>query len=81
MTTYPSNAYQLKVKSTTNADANTYVARLTNTASYQSQNFQPYIEFNVVVTDPCLTTVITPFTIGTGSPGTITQKAGDTVET
>ena len=38
-----------------------------------------------MVTDPCLTTVITPFTIGTvgvgESYGTITQKAGVVVET
>ena len=39
MTTYPAEPYKLKIKSTTNADANTYVARLTNVASYQSQNF------------------------------------------
>ena len=36
----------------------------------------PQISFQITVTDPCLTTVITPFTIAD-----ITQEAGVTVET
>ena len=36
----------------------------------------PSVSFQITVTDPCLTTVITPFTIAD-----ITQAAGVTIET
>lgn len=61
--------YKLKIKSSTNAHAATYVAKLTNNVTYASQSFQPFLTFSIVVTDPCITTVIAPFTIGTVAGG------------
>lgn len=59
-----------------NSDADVYKATLTSSITYQAQSFLPYVEFYVTVIDPCLTTVITPFTIST-----ITQEAGQTINT
>lgn len=80
LTTIQGQPYKLKIKSTTNSDAAVYLATLTNSVSYQSQSFLPKVAFDVTVIDPCLTTVIAPFTVGTVTPpaahGVITQKAG-----
>jgi hypothetical protein len=77
--------YKLTVSSTTNSHAGVYKATLTNSVTYQSQSFLPTVAFDVTVTDPCLTTSFTAFTIGTVTPpathGVITQKAGQTIET
>jgi GTP:adenosylcobinamide-phosphate guanylyltransferase len=77
--------YKLTISSTTNSHAAVYQATLTNSVTYQSQSFLPTVAFQVTVTDPCLTTVIAPFTIGTvasgASHGVITQEAGQVIET
>lgn len=39
----------------------------------------PTISFDITVTDPCLTTVITPFDLNSGND--ITQEAGQIIET
>ena len=79
ITTSSSSPYTMTISSATNSDAEVYVATLTNSVSYQGQSFMPSISFTVTVTDPCLTTVITPFDINVGN--TLTQEAGEIIET
>ena len=80
-----SKPYELLISSTTNTDAAVYTAKLKNAVTYNSQSWLPEIEFTITVIDPCLTTTLTPFTLGVigagDAYGTITQEAGVTVET
>lgn len=77
--TNANSPYTLLLRSSTNSDAGVYTATLTNAISYQSQSFMPEISFQITVTDPCLTTVITSFDLNASN--SITQEAGVTVET
>ena len=63
LVTYSASPYILKATSQTNSDANVYTATLTNSVTYQSQSFLPSVSFEITVIDPCITTVIDPFTI------------------
>ena len=76
ITTYTVAPYTMLISSTTNADAGTYSATLTNGVTYGGQSFLPSVTFDVVVTDPCLTTAITSFSIADFS-----QETGVSVDT
>jgi len=77
--------YKLKISSKTNSHAGVFQATLRNAVTYSTQSWNPSISFQVTVVDPCLTTVISPFTIGTVTApmtyGVITQEAGQTINT
>ena len=73
-----SNKYKITVRSTRNLDDKVYPLIIRNTVSYlnsagQTQNWTPQQSFSVTITDPCLTTVITDFTLDN-----ITIKCGET---
>ena len=63
-----SQPYQIDVQSSANLDDNLYTVVIKDTVSYTNsagtlQQWAPTQTFVVTVTDPCLTTVITDFTI------------------
>jgi len=61
--TFDATKYILTASSSRNLDDNIYSVSLSESAVYSGSTFSNSVTFSVTVTDPCLTTVITPFTI------------------
>jgi len=57
------NPQQLDVVSLNISKLGTYAVRLTNTSTYLGVSYTSFFDFNVVVVDPCINTVVTTFTI------------------
>ena len=57
------NPYIMQLTSTTNSDAGTWTATLMNDVVYQSDSWLVSISFDVTIVDPCMTTVLTSFSL------------------
>lgn len=57
------NPQQLDVVSLNISKLGTYAVRLTNTSTYLGVTYTSFFDFNVVVVDPCINTIVTTFVI------------------
>ena len=65
--TFDATKYILTASSSRGLDDNVYQVSLSESATYGGNTFSNTVTFSVTVTDPCLTTVITPFSLNSFS--------------
>ena len=65
--TFDATKYILTTSSVANMDDKVYAVTLTEAAVYGGNTFSANVAFSITVTDSCLTTVITPFTVASFS--------------